>query len=83
MLVISSSMKHTYLYERTVYICMLASFTLQPECSRSNSKEVCGVNGETFPTECHSDNEYVAVDYHGHCKSIPGTGNLYIQCQQL
>ena len=46
---------------------------VQPECSPGQTEHVCGVNGETYDSSCHANNAYVAVDYLGPCKDVPGT----------
>ena len=35
---------------------------------------VCGVNGETFASECHAHNFHILIDYPGSCHSSPGSG---------
>ena len=35
---------------------------------------MCGVNGETFKTQCHAESMNIAVDYTGPCKAVPAIG---------
>ena len=32
---------------------------------------MCGVNGETFASQCHAHGSFIAVDYSEPCNSIP------------
>lgn len=39
---------------------------IQPECKGSSSS-VCGVNQETFVSECHAHDVHILVDYYSSC----------------
>ena len=57
------------------HIFAMLSFLTQSKCSGSSS-HVCGVNGETFLSECHAHDVNILVDYYGRCRSMPGSGEF-------
>ena len=40
------------------------------------SSSVCGVNGETFSSECHAHDSHILIDYYDRCHSTPSPGTV-------
>ena len=44
---------------------------LQEDCTKELRQPVCGVDGQTYPSHCHSEAARVAIDYIDTCHEVP------------